>query len=112
MVVLLKTRRTIACPVAASVMLSIAFSVPSTHFARAEGEISGTPEMVRVDATNATLDELLAGLRDKFGLSYRSRKSLDDKIQGVYSGSLVTVVRRLLAPYNYVLSRRSDGGEE
>jgi hypothetical protein len=89
-------------------MLSIAFCA-TTYLAHAEGKISGTPELVRIEATNATVDELLSGLRDKFGLSYRSGRLLDEKIEGAYSGSLIGVVRRLLANYNYVLSRRSDG---
>jgi hypothetical protein len=99
---------TTTCALAVPAMLSIAFCA-TTHLAHAEGKISGTPELVRIEAGNATVDELLSGLHDKFGLSYRSGRLLEEKVEGAYSGSLISVVRRLLANYNYVLSRRSDG---
>jgi len=104
--------RTASCPLVAAAVLSLVLCAGTPPSARADATITGAPEQVRIEATNATLEELLSALRAKFGLSYRSGKSLDEKIDGTYAGSLTSVVRRLLANYEYVLSRRSDGEKD
>src|SRR5947199_5404579 len=104
--------RTRSCQLAGATVLSLTLGVGAPPSAWAEAIITGTLDLVRVEATNATVGELLSGLRAKFGLSYRSGKSLDETIDGTYAGSLTSVVRRLLANYDYVLSRRSDGEKD
>src|SRR5437764_8791704 len=105
-------RSTSGCQLAGATVLSLILWAGTPSSASAEATITGTPDLVRVEDTNATVEELLLGLRDKFGLSYRSGKSLDAKIEGTYAGPLTSVVRRLLANYDYVLARRSDGGKD
>ena len=90
-------------------VLSLVLWTGTSASASAEVIITGTPDQVRVEATNATLEELLSGLHDKFGLSYRIGKSLDDKIEGTYTGSLTSVVKRLVRNHDFVISGEFNG---
>jgi hypothetical protein len=64
--------------------------------------IDGTPDHVRIEAQSETLETLFAGLRDKFGLTYRSSIPLDQTVDGTFSGELASVVRNLLRQYDYI----------
>jgi hypothetical protein len=99
----------IGCKSVGAGVLSLVLWAGTSASASAEVIITGTPDQVRVEATNATLEELLSGLGDKFGLSYRIGKSLDDKIEGTYTGSLTSVVRRLVRNYDFVISGKFNG---
>ncbi len=77
--------------------------------ASGEAIITGTPDGVRVNASKSTVEEVLSGLRDKFGLSYRSATVLDQTVDGSYAGTLAGVLKRLLAGYNYVLKSELGG---
>src|SRR5262249_19572061 len=83
-------------------------SLSSAPMASAEANIAGTRDRVEVAANGAGLEELLSALRDKFNFSYRSKIPFDHKIDGNYSGSLVSVVKQLLATYDYVLKNEND----
>ena len=78
---------------------------------RAEARISGAPDAVRVEADDASVDEVMAALGASFDLRYRSPVSLTRRVTGTYEGSLQNVVARLLDGYNFVLRTGSEGVE-
>ena len=45
--------------------------------ALAKPEVSGSPEAVRIEAHNASIDEILAALAGSFNLNYKSLAALD-----------------------------------
>lgn len=78
---------------------------------RAEARISGEPDGVRVEARDASVDEVMAGLVASFDLRYRSPAPLTRRVTGTYEGSLQHVVARLLDGYNFVMKTGSEGVE-
>ena len=74
---------------------------------RAEIRIAGGADAVQVEARDAPVEEVLSGLRARFGLQYRNAASLDRRVSGTYEGSLQRVVRRLLEGYDFVLKSES-----
>ncbi len=73
-----------------------------------ETQIRGTPQAVRVEAKNASIQEILLALNKSFGLQYHSTVNLQKKITGSYAGSLDRVLVRLLAGNDFVL-KTTDG---
>ena len=77
-------------------------------FAQAETRVAGEPMSLRVEAQNATLQEVLAALRSSFGLKYRISTDLNRSVDGTYSGSLREVIPRLLDGYDFFLRNLGD----
>lgn len=84
-----------------------AFTI-APNLACAAPQVRGTPNAVRLNANNATIDQIMAALGRAFSFHYTSSAHLDQRISGVYEGSLAHVVARLLASHNFVL-KRSNG---
>jgi hypothetical protein len=74
----------------------------------AEMQVRGSPEAVRIEAQNSSVEEILAALSRTFGLRYQSRINLDKRRSGSYGGPLPQVVMRILEGYNFIL--KADGG--
>ncbi len=91
-----------------AILLAALFHAQSV---RAEARISGEPDAVRVEARDASVDEVMAALVASFDLRYRSPASLTRRVTGTYEGSLQQVVGRLLDGYNFVLRTGSEGVE-
>jgi hypothetical protein len=71
--------------------------------AQAELRVTGDARGLLVEADRATMEEVLAALRDKTGLDYRSAVRLDAPFTGRLTGSLDQIVEKLLAgDYSYV----------
>jgi hypothetical protein len=86
----------------AAIVLGVALAIaPSPVLA--EIQVSGTPEAVRIDARDAPLDEILAGLSRAFGVHYQLSVNLDKRLSGTYEGSLPQVLRGVLNGYNFIL---------
>jgi hypothetical protein len=79
--------------------------------AAAETRVSGAPDAVRVDAREASLDEVFGALAAKFNLQYRTNVPLDRPVNGAFSGSLSRVIARLLDGYDHVVKRGPTGIE-
>jgi len=77
--------------------------------AGAEVRISGAADALRLEARNATLDEVLRALRATYKFRYHGSVATGAAVSGAYSGSLPRVVTRLLTGYNYVLRSSADG---
>jgi hypothetical protein len=77
-------------------------------FAHAETRVAGGRASVRVEAQNATLQEVLAALHSSFGLKYQILTDLNRSVNGTYSGSLREVTLRLLDGCNFFVRKLDD----
>jgi len=71
--------------------------------ARAELRIEGHVKSMTVEAIDAPLEEVLAGLSAALNMRIRTSKSLNTLVSGTYRGPLQEVVGRLLAGQDYVI---------
>ena len=74
-----------------------------TQPVRAEVRISGQMDALKVEAREASVEEVLAALRASVNLQYRTSDALNRVMTGTYNGSLQRVVARLLEGRNYVM---------
>ena len=92
-----------------------AFGLLSTvpTFAHAETHVGGEPAALRVEARNATLQEVLTALRSSFGLKIQASTSTDlnRSVSGTYNGSLREVITRLLDGYDFFVRKVGDDFE-
>jgi hypothetical protein len=82
--------------------LAAALTVAPTSLL-AEAQIQGSPEAVRIETQNSSIEEVLAALGNAFDLRYRSSANLAKQLSGTYEGSLQRVVARVLEGYDFVL---------
>jgi hypothetical protein len=82
--------------------LAAALAVAPTSLL-AEAQVQGTPEAVRIDTQNSSIEEVLTALGNAFELRYRSSANLAKQLSGTYEGSLQRVVARVLEGYDFVL---------
>jgi hypothetical protein len=71
--------------------------------AHAEVTVEGDAQAVRIEAREASVEEVLAALVKAFDLRIRSAAALDRRISGTYQGSLDSVISRVLNGYDYVV---------
>jgi len=76
--------------------------------ARADVKVHGDTTAVRIDASQASVSQVLAAIGTTFKIRYRTSTSLDTPINGTYTGSLGEVISRVLNGYNYVV-KSQDG---
>jgi len=69
----------------------------------AQVSVSGTPNAVRVETRQASIDEVLNALHNSFKLQYSATGAVGRVISGTFSGSLSSVVARILDGQNYVV---------
>jgi len=79
--------------------------------ARAEVRVTGDRRGLQVEADHASVEDVLAALRDAVGLSYRSAVKLDSPLAGRFAGSLDQVVVKALSSgdYSYVYRHGAAG---
>ncbi len=75
----------------------------------AQVQVSGQNDAVRIEATDATLREVLEALRANFNLGYRSGDALDTRMTGTFGGPLPRVAARVLDGYDYVIKITPQG---
>src|SRR5262249_48681349 len=80
-----------------------------TQSAIAEVSISGTPDAVRVEARQASVDEVLQALSTSFKLRYSATGAIGGVVTGTFSGRLPSVVARILDGRNYFMHGPADG---
>lgn len=73
--------------------------------AQAEVKVSGTSATVRVEASDASVDEILSALKDKFAVDYQSTARLERRVTGSYAGPLERVLARVLEGNDFFLKR-------
>lgn len=82
---------------------SAALLATGSGAAYAQVQVSGQTDSVRIEATDATLREVLDALRTNFNLRYRSDDTLDTRMTGTFGGSLPRVAARVLDGYDFVI---------
>jgi hypothetical protein len=88
-------------------VFAVCFSgVALLQSASAEVRVSGTANALKLEAQNATLDETLRALQSNFKFHYQGTAS-STPISGTYSGSLRSVLARLLIGHDYILHTSS-----
>jgi hypothetical protein len=97
-------KKTLACLVLAAWMAGFG-PVPS---ADAQVRVSGTANALKVEAQGASLDDILRALQANFKFQYQGAGGLPDTVSGNYSGSLHSVVARLLAGHDFIIRGTSD----
>jgi hypothetical protein len=72
--------------------------------ARAEVQITGGADAMKVDAKEVSVEDLLIALNKAFGLDVRSSADLSRTVSGTFAGSLQQVVSRVLSleGYNFI----------
>lgn len=85
----------------AVITLVILGQTVSAGLARGEVLISGGPEAVKIEANEASAEELLAELKEVYGLQYRSSADLGRTLSGTFEGPLRDVVSRVLTLDGY-----------
>jgi hypothetical protein len=83
------------------ILASLIAAVPASVLA--EAKVEGNPDAVRVEARDATVDEVLSAMGTAFNLRYRTSTALDLPITGIYEGSLPRVISRVLEGYNFIV---------
>ena len=77
--------------------------------ARCDVSVKGTIVAARIDASQATLSEVLRALETNFKIRHDAVIAVDDVIiSGSYSGALEDVLRQMLCDLNYVI-KTQDG---
>jgi hypothetical protein len=99
------------------ILTSVAMTIAGVTFAafpanslHAEVLVQGQAGDVRVEAHDATVDEILAALGQRFALRYRGATE-SNSVTATFEGPLRRVVGRVLDGYNYVIQTRDDGLE-
>jgi hypothetical protein len=75
----------------------------------AEVRVSGTPDRVVVQTSDAPMPEILTAMHTAFELEVTLKGTIAQKFSGMYSGSVRQVLGRLLTGENYVLRTTADG---
>jgi hypothetical protein len=89
----------------ALILLAVCAATP----ARAEAEFSGTKDHVVLQATNATMAEVLSGIQSAFNLRIQLTGSTERQFSGTYMGTLRQVLSRLLDGEDYIIGPAPDG---
>src|ERR1700732_5283155 len=90
-------------PIALSLLLVCVAS------ARADAQLSGTEDHVVLRAKDATMAEILSGIRSALNLRVGLIGSTERQFTGAYTGTLRRVLSRLLDGEDYVISSAPDG---
>lgn len=91
-----------------AMIAGVIFAALPSNSVRAEVRVQGQAGDVRVEAHNATVDEILAALSERFALRYRS-SAASGSVTATFEGPLRRVVARVLDGYNYFIETRGDG---
>ena len=95
---------------ALTVLLVAATLGASAACGRVEVSIHGDRDAVRLEASKASLSEVLSALESTFSIRHRTSVPLDQSISGTYQGSVRRVLSRLLGGFNYYMADTADGG--
>lgn len=87
--------------------LSVAISIGWFGRADAGFNITGEGNNVRVEASDARIDDVLTALRDKYGLIYHNDAAFEQPITGNYAGSLDQVVKQIMRRYDHAIKSRN-----
>jgi hypothetical protein len=108
-----RARQAIGSGRLALAVLSVAVALgANAACARPLVSIDGDRAVVRLEASNAPLSEVLSALERAFPIRYRTAVPLDQPIIGTYRGPLRDVLSRLLDGFSYYVADTAAGGME
>jgi hypothetical protein len=87
--------------VAAALAAALGAMLTTAPRAQAEVRVTGNPRALQVEADHASIEDVLAALRNAVGLNYRSAVKLDAPLNGRFSGSLDQLIVKLLSSRDY-----------
>ena len=90
-------------------LLSAIFLQAFSMSARADVKVSGDADALKIEASEASLEEVLAALGRNSGLQFRYPANFSHSVSGTYAGSLRQVLSRLLQGYNFVVESSESG---
>lgn len=90
-------------------VVGLSVAISTGWFGRADAgfNITGQGSNLRVEATDARIDDVLTALRDKYGLIYHNDAAFEQPITGNYSGSLDQVVKQIMRRYDHAIKTRN-----
>lgn len=92
-------------------MLVVVLASLLAHSAHAEVRLQGGIEAVRLQAHDASVEDVLAALHERFGLLYRSKSALGRHITATFEGPLSRVVSHVLEGYDFVIKKNGTSLE-
>ena len=88
-----------------------ALVVLSSPVTNAETRLTGQVDAVRLEARDASIEDVLTALGATYGLRFSTQTPLGAHITGTFTGPLLKVVARVLEGYDYV-SKSTNGAVE
>ncbi len=85
--------------------MCLALATLATCPAGAETKVDGDAAAVRLQARDASVEEILAALHERFGMNYRGLPPATRCINAAFEGPLNRVVARVLDGYDFVIKR-------
>ena len=97
--------------VVTAITATLSAMLTSLPCAQAEVRVAGGPRALKVEADHASIEQVLAALKNAVGLKYHSAVKLDQPFTGHVAGSLDEVIVRVLffRNYSYVFDKSADG---
>jgi hypothetical protein len=86
----------------------VVLSSPATN---AETRLTGQVDAIRMEARDASIEDVLAALGATYGLRFSTQTPLGAHITGTFTGPLLKVVAQVLNGYDYV-SKSTNGAVE
>ena len=77
--------------------------------AYADVSVTGEPNAVKIEAREASVEELFAALSKTYDVRYRMPMGLKRPISGSYEGSLLQVLVRVLQGFNFSIESSTNG---
>jgi hypothetical protein len=86
-------------------VMCLALATIAIRPAGAETKVDGDAAAVRLQARDASVEEILAALHERFGMNYRGLPAATRRINATFEGPLNRVVAHVLDGYDFVIKR-------
>ena len=84
-----------------AIALCFVFEAGPTSVLAADAQIRGSRENLRIEARDTSIEEILTGLENALNVHHRSSTQLDNRLNGTFEGSAVSVIKRVLDGYDF-----------
>jgi hypothetical protein len=108
---MLTRRRNTVLPARYGAFLVGALVVLSSPATNAETRLTGQVDAIRMEARDASIEDVLTALGATYGLRFSTQTPLGAHITGTFTGPLLKVVAQVLGGYDYV-SKSTNGAVE
>lgn len=83
----------------------------NAHPVRAEVRVEGDARSVRVEASQASVADVLTALGPSFNVRFRTVIPLQEVVNATFTGALEQVIPKMLDGYSYVLKKEQNSVE-